>query len=350
MQRLTKVFVFGYFDILHAGHLEFLRSAAELGNYLIVCLVDDVTYFKKRGHRPALPLDHRVMLLKSLPMVNEVIIADGIEEGLEFKENLTKTKPQMFAVTENDEYISQKGKICTEFGIQFMIIAKDTQYSKLSSEEIRDKICAPSYSPLRIDICGQKLDLQGNAKKDGLIINCAITPLISLHEFPYERGGDLGEIIAEAMLGGVCTNAVGWQDKAVINETGLCVWQSGPKPLLKHKTTPLFLTGKMALFWTGKVFSQEDATTNDETIIKAGQAAMAGVLNSDLKKLCEAVNLVHIQQLAHGFESLEPSGEMAKKYVGFGGYALYIFHATDKRNKFVEITKGAMSIEPYTKI
>jgi hypothetical protein len=43
----------------------------------------------------------------------------------------------------------------------------------------------------------------------------------------------------------------GWQDPAVIAETGLCVWNSGPRPDLEVKTRGDCLHGCMALYWTG---------------------------------------------------------------------------------------------------
>ncbi|MGN1310082.1 MAG: adenylyltransferase/cytidyltransferase family protein, partial [Akkermansia sp.] len=33
---MTKVFVSGSFNVLHAGHMQFLRDAKSLGDYLIV--------------------------------------------------------------------------------------------------------------------------------------------------------------------------------------------------------------------------------------------------------------------------------------------------------------------------
>jgi hypothetical protein len=41
------------------------------------------------------------------------------------------------------------------------------------------------------------------------------------------------------------------QDPAVISQTGLCVWRSGPRPELDFKTQGSFLQGLMALLWTG---------------------------------------------------------------------------------------------------
>ena len=44
---------------------------------------------------------------------------------------------------------------------------------------------------------------------------------------------------------------VGWQDPAVIMETGLCVWRSGKRAILEYKTNPDWLEKKMLILWTG---------------------------------------------------------------------------------------------------
>ena len=54
-------------------------------------------------------------------------------------------------------------------------------------------------------------------------------------------GAGLGGSAAHALINGrdpvqsELDLGVGWQDPAVIRETGLCVWRSGPKPVLDFK-------------------------------------------------------------------------------------------------------------------
>ena len=67
--------------------------------------------------------------------------------------------------------------------------------------------------------------------------------MVSLMEWGYEKCAGMGGSGAWAMLEGrdpvqsELDLGVGWQDPAVINETGLCVWRSGPSPVLDLKST-----------------------------------------------------------------------------------------------------------------
>ena len=72
-----NVAVCGAFDPLHSGHLEHIREAKRLGDYLTVILNPDEDVIRKRGV-VFMPLGQRFQILKALRDVDEVIIAiDG---------------------------------------------------------------------------------------------------------------------------------------------------------------------------------------------------------------------------------------------------------------------------------
>ena len=54
MEHVThnKVMVFGTFDILHPGHLNFFKQAREFGNFLIAVIARDKTVLKIKGRLP----------------------------------------------------------------------------------------------------------------------------------------------------------------------------------------------------------------------------------------------------------------------------------------------------------
>ena len=69
------VYIDGAFDILHIGHIETLKKARELGDFLYVGLHDDTTVNKYRGKSyPILNLQERVFNLLALKYVDEVVI------------------------------------------------------------------------------------------------------------------------------------------------------------------------------------------------------------------------------------------------------------------------------------
>ena len=51
-QRKTKIMVYGTFDVLHLGHVDFLRQAKALGDFLVVSVARDVNAKKFKGYAP----------------------------------------------------------------------------------------------------------------------------------------------------------------------------------------------------------------------------------------------------------------------------------------------------------
>ena len=69
------VFTNGCFDILHAGHADYLKKAKSLGDILIVGINSDESIRRIKGEkRPIIPQELRAFLLDSLKPVDYVII------------------------------------------------------------------------------------------------------------------------------------------------------------------------------------------------------------------------------------------------------------------------------------
>ncbi|XP_022761337.1 ethanolamine-phosphate cytidylyltransferase isoform X1 [Durio zibethinus] len=69
------VYIDGAFDLFHAGHVEILRVARELGDFLLVGIHNDQTVSAKRGvHRPIMNLHERSLSVLACRYVDEVII------------------------------------------------------------------------------------------------------------------------------------------------------------------------------------------------------------------------------------------------------------------------------------
>jgi D-beta-D-heptose 7-phosphate kinase/D-beta-D-heptose 1-phosphate adenosyltransferase len=64
----------GCFDILHAGHIDYLKAARELGDRLIIAVNDDESVKRLKGpERPINSLEHRMKLLAALSFVDWVV-------------------------------------------------------------------------------------------------------------------------------------------------------------------------------------------------------------------------------------------------------------------------------------
>jgi len=76
-QKQIIVFTNGCFDILHRGHIDYLKQSKQLGNKLIVGLNSDESIRQLKGQsRPVNCQEDRKYLLESFSFVDEVIIFD----------------------------------------------------------------------------------------------------------------------------------------------------------------------------------------------------------------------------------------------------------------------------------
>ena len=90
----TVVATGGCFDLLHAGHVRFLKQARALGDCLIVCLNDDASVRRLKGPgRPLVPEDDRAAVLGALDCVDAVVVFDeDTPEAI-----LARLQPDVFA-------------------------------------------------------------------------------------------------------------------------------------------------------------------------------------------------------------------------------------------------------------
>lgn len=70
------VFTNGCFDIIHIGHVRYLKEAKGLGDVLIIGLNSDRSVSSIKPDRPINPQNHRAEVLSSLEMVDYVVLFD----------------------------------------------------------------------------------------------------------------------------------------------------------------------------------------------------------------------------------------------------------------------------------
>ncbi|WP_145062607.1 adenylyltransferase/cytidyltransferase family protein [Adhaeretor mobilis] len=356
---MKKVFVSGCYDILHAGHVQFFTEARALGDHLTVSFASTEVLWSHKHRRSSLPDEHKKALLESMTVVDHVVVGNGKVLGLDFLDHFKAIRPDVLAVTSDDNYETEKRRLCEETGAEYRVLAKSPpQFEPISTTEIVRFIRAPSEAPLRIDFAGGWLDVPKHSREDGYVVNCAISPAVTLKEWPYERCSGLGGSGAWAMLNGSDGVAaelnlgVGWQDPAVIFETGLCVWRSGQRPSLELKRDGQMLAGRLAIFWTGKPHDTPgltDTKRDYQLIHTASEIARDAVIKNDITLLGKAVQHSYRAQLDEGMAELPAvDGALARKYCGggWGGYAAYLFEDPSARDAFLK-NKNSSAVEPY---
>ncbi len=69
---MKKILTYGTFDLFHIGHLNLLKRAKALGDYLIVGVSTD-EFNKIKGKKTLIPFEERIEIVKSIRYVDEVI-------------------------------------------------------------------------------------------------------------------------------------------------------------------------------------------------------------------------------------------------------------------------------------
>jgi len=71
-------FANGHFDLIHVGHLRYLKAAKDQGDVLIVAINDDDSVARLKGAgRPIVPAAERAELLAALAPVDFVVVFSG---------------------------------------------------------------------------------------------------------------------------------------------------------------------------------------------------------------------------------------------------------------------------------
>jgi D-beta-D-heptose 7-phosphate kinase/D-beta-D-heptose 1-phosphate adenosyltransferase len=70
------VFTNGCFDLIHIGHIRYLREAKSFGDVLIIGLNSDASVSRIKPGRPIVPQDQRAEVLAAIEMVDYVTLFD----------------------------------------------------------------------------------------------------------------------------------------------------------------------------------------------------------------------------------------------------------------------------------
>lgn len=77
---MRRVITYGTFDLLHYGHINLLRRARALGDYLVVALSTDEFNWNEKGKKCYFSYEQRKALLESIRYVDLVIPEENWEQ------------------------------------------------------------------------------------------------------------------------------------------------------------------------------------------------------------------------------------------------------------------------------
>lgn len=79
---MKRVLTYGTFDLLHSGHINILRRAKELGDYLIVAVSTD-EFNALKGKKAYYSFEERKMILEAIRYVDLVIPENNWEQKVD---------------------------------------------------------------------------------------------------------------------------------------------------------------------------------------------------------------------------------------------------------------------------
>ena len=79
-----RIITFGTFDLFHLGHVNVLRRARALGDWLIVGVSSDELNAQKKGRRPYFSINERLVIVSDHRCVDEVFIEESLEEKADY--------------------------------------------------------------------------------------------------------------------------------------------------------------------------------------------------------------------------------------------------------------------------
>lgn len=149
-----KVFVSGCYDLLHSGHVEFFRQAADYGD-LYVGIGSDETILHYKGHRTLWNEQDRLFMVKAIRYVKDAYINAG-SGIMDFVPTVDFLKPDILVVNE-DGASEEKRKFCEERGMEYVVLKRDPHegLEAHSSTAIKEQLCR---IPTRLDLAGTWID------------------------------------------------------------------------------------------------------------------------------------------------------------------------------------------------
>lgn len=173
-----KVLVSGCFDLLHSGHVEFFREAAQYGD-LHVAIGSDKTIYDLKKRPTVNSQEERLFMVQSITWVRQAFISSG-SGILDFERELRQMQPDYFVVN-TDGNVPEKEQLCRELGIEYIILERKpyTGLEARSTTALRGQ----DHLPYRIDLAGGWLDQPYVSKHyPGAVITISLEPTMEFNE------------------------------------------------------------------------------------------------------------------------------------------------------------------------
>jgi cytidyltransferase-like protein len=178
---MRKVLVSGCFDMMHSGHIAFLKTAADFGQ-VFACIGSDETVFSLKGRYPIINQSERAFCLDALDSVFQARVSRG-SGHLDFLPELLDIKPDIFVVNADGDS-PEKQALMAQHGIEYIVL------DRIPAENLPPRSTTALRTicdiPYRLDLAGGWLDQPFvNALASGPVITISVEPT---HDFNNRSG------------------------------------------------------------------------------------------------------------------------------------------------------------------
>ena len=128
---MKKVITYGTFDLLHYGHINLLRKAKSLGDYLVVGLSTDEFNNKEKNKECYFDYENRKLLLDAVRYVDLVIPEKNWEQKIS---DIQKYNVDLFVIGDDWE---GKFDYLKDFGVEVVYLPRTKE---ISTSKIKDDL------------------------------------------------------------------------------------------------------------------------------------------------------------------------------------------------------------------
>lgn len=173
-----KVFVTGCFDMLHSGHIAFLKEASGFGD-LYVGIGSDANVNHLKGRYPVNTEDERKYMLDSVRYVYQCRVNKGWGI-MDFLDELDRIRPDIFIVNE-DGHTPEKEDLCRKLGMEYKVL-KRLPHQGLPARSTT-ALRSECRIPFRIDLAGGWLDQPFvSSHYPGPVLTISIEPTLEFND------------------------------------------------------------------------------------------------------------------------------------------------------------------------
>ena len=121
---MKRVITYGTFDMIHYGHINLLKPAKELGDYLVVVLSSDEFNWESKHKKTYFSYEKRKQLLESVRYVDLVIPENSWDQKVS---DMDMYKIDVFAM--GDDWKGQVDYLAEETGVEVVYFERTPEIS-----------------------------------------------------------------------------------------------------------------------------------------------------------------------------------------------------------------------------